>query len=456
MVIKGSVDSFKYVNDANHFGIFILNTSDIKEGSIAVTGNVFGISEGDYIEVTGNEVIHPVYGNQIKMTSYRAVQPTNTDAVIKYLASGALRGVGPKLAVRIFTTFGEKTLDILENEPERLAEVKGISENMARNIAVEYSMKKSMRNAMIFLQEYNISNSLAAKIYERYDEKMYQIVREHPYKIAEDITGVGFKTVDEIAGRVGIKDDFPERIEAGIQYALYTALEEGHTYLPKDLLKQRAGEMLHVSEDLVEEGIMNLALSNKVTVKNPDKIFLKYVYKDEAFCAGKLFKLKDAFFEKKESEEEKEIRNIKISRIIDSYSFELDDSQKEAIEDGISNGIFLLTGGPGTGKTTIIKALIEYFYDEKKDVVLAAPTGRAAKRMSEATGFEAKTLHRLLEAQAVIDDSEKTRFLKNENNLLEADVYIIDEMSMVDVFLFAAFLKAVPIGARIILVGDMN
>lgn len=456
MVIKGSVDSFKYVNDANHFGIFILNTSDIKEGSIAVTGNVFGISEGDYIEVTGNEVIHPVYGNQIKMTSYRAVQPTNTDAVIKYLASGALRGVGPKLAVRIFTTFGEKTLDILENEPERLAEVKGISENMARNIAVEYSMKKSMRNAMIFLQEYNISNSLAAKIYERYDEKMYQIVREHPYKIAEDITGVGFKTVDEIAGRVGIKDDFPERIEAGIQYALYTALEEGHTYLPKDLLKQRAGEMLHVSEDLVEEGIMNLALSNKVTVKNPDKIFLKYVYKDEAFCAGKLFKLKDAFFEKKESEEEKEIRDIKISRIIDSYSFELDDSQKEAIEDGISNGIFLLTGGPGTGKTTIIKALIEYFYDEKKDVVLAAPTGRAAKRMSEATGFEAKTLHRLLEAQAVIDDSEKTRFLKNENNLLEADVYIIDEMSMVDVFLFAAFLKAVPIGARIILVGDMN
>ena len=276
MVIKGSVDSFKYVNDANHFGIFILNTRDVKEGSIAVTGNVFGISEGDYIEVTGNEVVHPVYGNQIKMTSYRAVQPTNTDAVIKYLASGALRGVGPKLAVRIFTTFGEKTLDILENEPERLAEVKGISENMARNIAVEYSLKKSMRNAMIFLQEYNISNSLAAKIYERYDEKMYEIVREHPYKIAEDITGVGFKTVDEIAGRVGIKDDFPERIEAGIQYALYTALEEGHTYLPKDLLKSKAGELLHVSEDLVEEGIMNLALENRLTVKNPDKLFLHF------------------------------------------------------------------------------------------------------------------------------------------------------------------------------------
>ena len=210
MVIKGSVDSFKYVNDINHFGIFILNTSEVKDGSIAVTGNVFGLSEGDYIEVTGNEVIHPVYGKQIKMTSYRAVQPTDTDAVIKYLASGALKGIGPKMAVRIFTTFGVNTLDILEKEPERLAEVKGISDNMARNIAIEYASKKSMRDAMIFLQNYNISNHLAAKIYEKYDEKMYSIVREHPYKIAEDIYGVGFKTVDGIAREVGIKENDSE------------------------------------------------------------------------------------------------------------------------------------------------------------------------------------------------------------------------------------------------------
>ncbi len=456
MVVKGSVDSFKFINDANHFGIFILNTSDVPDGSIAVTGNVFGISEGDYIEVTGNEIVHPVYGNQIKMTSYRAVQPTNTDAVIKYLASGALRGVGPKLAVRIFTSFGEKTLDILENEPERLAEVKGISENMARNIAVEYSTKKNMRNAMMFLQEYNISNSLAAKIYEKYDEKLYSIIQDHPYRIAEDITGVGFKTVDEIAGRVGIKDDYPERVEAGIQYVLFLGLEEGHTYLPKELLKERAKEMLRVDEELIEDGIVRLALSNKITVKKPDKIFLKYVYRDEAFCASKLCELKNAFARKKETEEETICREEKINGIIERFSFELDDSQKEAIEDGINNGIFLLTGGPGTGKTTIIKALIEFFFEERKDVVLAAPTGRAAKRMSETTGFEAKTLHRLLEAQAVIDDSEKTRFIRNENNPLEADVYIIDEMSMVDVFLFAAFLKAVQTGSRVILVGDMN
>ena len=456
MVVKGSVDSFKYVNDINHFGIFILNTSEVEDGSIAVTGNVFGLSEGDYIEVTGNEVIHPVYGKQIKMTSYRAVQPTDTDAVIKYLASGALKGIGPKMAVRIFTAFGANTLDILEKEPERLAEVRGISDNMARNIAIEYASKKSMRDAMIFLQNYNISNNLAAKIYEKYDEKMYSVVREHPYKIAEDIFGVGFKTVDGIAREVGIKENDSERIMSGIQYTLTLALEEGHTYLPKDLLIEKAKEILEVSEDLIEENIGNLHISNKITIKKPDKVFLKYVYIDEAYCATKLKALKDAFAKTKESDSEKEYREDMIERIMGNYSFELDDSQKEAIHAGIENGIFLLTGGPGTGKTTIIKALIEYFFKDRRDVVLAAPTGRAAKRMSEATGFEAKTLHRLLEAKAIGDDSEKARFARNEANPLEADVYIIDEMSMVDVFLFAAFLKAVQVGSRVILVGDMN
>ncbi|MBO4784552.1 MAG: ATP-dependent RecD-like DNA helicase, partial [Lachnospiraceae bacterium] len=308
MVIKGSVDSFKYVNDINHFGIFILNTSEVKDGSIAVTGNVFGLSEGDYIEVTGSEVIHPVYGKQIKMTSYRAVQPTDTDAVIKYLASGALKGIGPKMAVRIFTTFGVNTLDILEKEPERLAEVKGISENMARNIAIEYASKKSMRDAMIFLQNYNISNHLAAKIYEKYDEKMYSIVREHPYKIAEDIYGVGFKTVDGIAREVGIKENDSERIMSGIQYTLTLALEEGHTYLPKDLLIDKAKEILGVSEDLIEENIGNLAISNRITIKKPDKVFLKYVYIDEAYCASKLKSLKDAFARTKETDAEREYR----------------------------------------------------------------------------------------------------------------------------------------------------
>ena len=456
MVIKGSVDSFKYINDSNHFGIFILNSSEAKDGSIAVTGNVFGISEGDFIEVTGNEVIHPIYGKQIKMISYRAVQPSDTDAVIKYLASGALKGIGPKMAVRIFIAFREKTLDILENEPERLAEVKGISENMARNIAEEYASKKSVRDAMIFLQNYNISNNLAAKIYEKYDEKMYSIVREHPYRIADDIYGVGFKTVDNIARQAGIKENDSERIMSGIQYTLSLALEEGHTYLPKNILIEKAKEILEVSEDLIEENISNLSISNKLTIKKPDKVFLKYVYMEESFSAGKLKSLKEAFARKKETAKEAVERENMIGEIISHYSFELDDSQKEAIYAGIENGIFLLTGGPGTGKTTIIKALIEYFFKDRRDVVLAAPTGRAAKRMSEATGFEAKTLHRLLEAQALGDDSEKGRFVRNEANPLEADVFIIDEMSMVDVFLFAAFLKAVQTGSRVILVGDMN
>ncbi len=456
MVLKGSVVSFKYVNETNHFGIFILNCSDFPDTNITVTGNVFGISEGDFIEVTGNEVIHPVYGGQIKMTSYRAIQPTDTDAVIKYLASGALKGVGPKLAARIFACFGEKTLDILENEPERLSEVKGISDNMARNIAVEYAGKKNMRNAMIFLQEYNISNSLAAKIYEKYQDKLYGIVREHPYKIAEDIYGVGFKTVDEIASSVGIKANSEERIEAGIQYVLLLATEEGHTYLPKELLIDRAFELLQVEKEQIEEGITGLCFSNKLMIKNPDKVFLKGVYKNEAYCAGKLKQLKDSFFESSGGEEEELWIKEKLDKIISGFGFELDDSQISAIEKGVNNGIFLLTGGPGTGKTTIIKALTEFFFDLGKDVVLAAPTGRAAKRMSETTGFEARTIHRLLEAKAVPEDREDTRFGRNEENLLEEEVFIIDEMSMVDVFLFASFLKAVKIGSRVIMVGDVN
>lgn len=456
MVLKGSVDSFKYVNETNRFGIFNFCTSDVSEGNIVVTGNVFGISEGDYIEVTGTEVDHPVYGKQIKMTSFKAVQPTDTDAVIKYLASGALRGVGPKLAMRIFAMFGEKTLDILENEPERLAEVKGISANMAQNIALEYYEKKNVRDAMIFLQGYNISNTLAAKIYDKYEEDIYTIVREHPYKMAEDIYGIGFKTVDEIASNVGIAKNSKERIEAGICYVLMNAMEEGHTYLPREILTETASEKLQVTGDLIDECLVDLNLSGKIKQVKPDKIFLKGVYLEEAYCASKLKKLKDAFTEVEETEEERELFEHDLKAIEDKYAFELDDSQKSAIDKGINNGIFLLTGGPGTGKTTIIKALIEFFYNAGCDVMLAAPTGRAAKRMKEATGYEAKTLHRLLEAGVVSDDRNKTRFARNEANQLDADVYIVDEMSMVDVFLFSAFLKAVPVGSRVIFVGDMN
>lgn len=456
MVIKGSVDSFKYINDTNHFGIFILNSSDAEDGSIAVTGNVFGLSEGDYIEVTGNMIEHPVYGNQIKMTSFRAVQPTDTEAVIKYLASGALKGVGPKLAMRIFAKFGEGTLNILENEPERLAEVKGISDNMARNIAIEYIEKKNVRDAMMFLQQYNISNNLAAKIYEFYEDKMYSVIKEHPYRIAEDIYGVGFKTVDDIARNAGIGNNSQERIQSGIQYVLTLALEEGHTYLPKNMLIDNSVSILGVERENVEEMLPYLSAEYKITIKDDSKVFLKYVYNEESYCARKLRKLKDAFVEVEETAEERELFERDLKAVEDKYEFELDVSQKEAIERGINNGIFLLTGGPGTGKTTIIRALIDFFYNAGLDVVLAAPTGRAAKRMKEATGYEAKTLHRLLEASAVVNDRDKMRFNKNENDQLDANVYIVDEMSMVDVFLFAAFLKAIPIGSRVILVGDMN
>lgn len=456
MVLKGSVGAFKYYSESNHFGIFVLDTDEVEEGNIVVKGNVFGISEGDYIEVTGEETDHPLYGHQIKMTSFKAVQPSDSDSVIKYLASGALRGIGPKMAIRIFTKFGEKTLDILENEPERLAEVKGISENIARNIAMEYASKKDIREAMMFMQKYNISNTMAAKIYERYKDKIYDIVTKHPYRIATDIQGIGFIKADEIAKNVGLAENDEERVDAGIKYCLLTAKEDGHTYLPKEELSDKAFTLLNVDREYIVDRISDMCLNNQLVIKKPDRVFLKTSYRAESYCAGKLKTLKDSFEEIIETEEDRDRFARKLEVLMSHYDFELDESQKDAIEKGINNGIFLLTGGPGTGKTTIIKALIEYFYDEDYDVVLCAPTGRAAKRMSEATGFEAKTLHRLLEAQTSREDSDKTAFMKNENNLLEADVFIIDEMSMVDIFLFEAFLKAVPIGSRVIFAGDAN
>lgn len=460
MNIKGYIDNFIFQNSENHYSVLSLVTEDLDEGEIVCTGILKGVEKGDYVELDGQITEHPNYGPQFKITGYKVIPPTDSISVERYLASGAIKGVGPALAVRIVKRFGDDTFRIMEEEPERLAEIKGISERKAREIAVQVAEKKDVRDAMLFLQEYGIGNSLAIRIYEKYGIAMYSILKENPYRLAEDIKGVGFKTADDIAIKMGMSGNSPERMEGGMLYCLQVASVEGHTYLPKHELLKRSAELLEVEMELLEIPFSNLVLENKVVVKATDeeeKVFLKYFYYAELVCAYKLQEIKDAYANTGITETEEEVCLKTITLIEKEQGAELDSLQRQAVLSAISNGVFILTGGPGTGKTTTIRTIIEYFVRKKCDVMLAAPTGRAAKRMEEATGYMAKTIHRLLEVSGAPEgEEERPRFNRNEYNPLEADVIIVDEMSMVDIYLFHALLMAITPGTRLIVAGDMN
>lgn len=456
MKIKGYIDNVIFQNSENYYGVFNLITEDFEEGEIVCTGVGKGMGKGDYVELEGSTTEHPNYGMQFKFHTYKVLPPEDSISVERYLASGAIKGIGPALAVRIVKKFGEDTFRIMEEEPERLAEVKGISENKAREIAVQMAEKKDIREAMIFLQEYGIGNSLAIRIYEYYGIAMYSILKENPYKLAEDVKGVGFKTADEIAVKMGMAYNSPERLESGLVYCLQEASTEGHVYLPKVELWRRAEEILGVEDAALEAPFMNLVVERKIVVKE-EKIFLNFFYYAELACAVKLNELMNAYQNVSLSPQEKETCLQTITSIEKEQKAELDELQREAVLSCLGNGIFILTGGPGTGKTTTIRTIIEYFVRQKCDVLLAAPTGRAAKRMEEATGYEARTIHRLLEVSGAPEgDEERPRFNRNEYNPLEADVIIVDEMSMVDIYLFHALLQAVSQGTRLIMAGDAN
>ena len=342
----------------------------------------------------------------------------------------------------------------MEEEPERLAEIKGISERKAREIAEQMAEKHDMRKAMIFLQKYGISTTTGVKIYQRYKEKMYQVIQENPYQMAEDIAGIGFKMADEIAARVGIHLDSDYRIKCGISYCLQQAATEGHIYLPKKILMDRAGELLGLLEEQMEKHLMDLAIERKVIIKEKEGNVIVYgsqYYFMELQIAKKLYDLNVS----------EEIAPEQIQKKIDAIEKKnhtvLDELQKKAVMEAVRTGVLILTGGPGTGKTTTINAMIDYFEMEGLEVMLAAPTGRAAKRMSEATGRSAQTIHRLLEVSAISDESqERGIFGKGEEDPIETDVLIIDEMSMVDIYLMKALLNAVMVGTRLILVGDIS
>lgn len=446
--VSGYVEHIIFQNSENGYTVMNL----VAEGEeVTCVGMCKGLTQGENICAQGEYVEHPVYGSQFKLSSYQTVAPKDSVSMERYLGSGAIKGVGAALAARIVKKFGDDTFRIIEEEPERLVQVKGISERKAREIAVQMEEKKDLREALVYLQQFGISNALAVKIYDTYGMNMYGILKENPYKLAEDINGVGFKIADDIASRIGIHTDSDYRIRSGLLYTLLQAVGEGHCYLPMNMLLNRAHALLGVEEEDIRPQVDNLMMDRKVVIKG-DAVFASSYYYAELNCARMLHELNIPM-----TDLETAIPG-KIEKLAVGLQMELDELQQQAVLESIKNGLFILSGGPGTGKTTTINMMIRYFEAEGLDIFLAAPTGRAAKRMTEATGFEARTIHRLLELNGALSDEEsrKIRFERNEENPLEADVVIIDEMSMVDLTLFQALLKAVAPGTRLILVGDVN
>ena len=446
--LAGYVEHIIYRNADN--GYTVLNLVSGEE-EITCVGIFSAIAEGENIEASGDYTDHPTYGKQFKVESFEEKAPEDEEAIERYLGSGAIRGIGLALAARIVRRFKVDTFRIIEEEPERLAEVKGISERKAMEIADQVNEKRDLRQAMIFLQQYGITMNLAVKVYQQYGQEVYGIIRENPYRLADDIEGVGFRTADEIAVRVGIRMDSDFRIRSGILYVLLQASTEGHTYLPEEELTRRTGQLLEVGEEQIEKQYMDLAIERKIIMKqgeNQTQIYAASFYYMEANTATMLKQL-NVSYEVPDLEIEERVR-----RIEKQTGMELDEYQMTAVKEAVRNGLLIITGGPGTGKTTTINTIIKYFEMEGLDIFLAAPTGRAAKRMSETTGFEARTIHRMLELNGGVDGA--AGFERNEQNPLETDVVIIDEMSMVDISLMHALLKAVAVGTRLILVGDVN
>jgi exodeoxyribonuclease V alpha subunit len=455
--LEGYVEHIIFRNTENGYTVFELYQ---KPENICCVGILPNVNEGEYLELEGEYTFHNVYGEQFKISRFNAKIPKEQKALEKYLGSGAIRGIGAKLAERILERFGEDTLRILEEEPERLAEIKGISRRMARDIAVQMEEKSQMQNEMIFLTQYGISLNLCQKIRQKYHDRIYDIMQYNPYKLAEDISGIGFKTADMIAARAGIKKDSPFRIKSGYLYVLGCALGEGSIYLPKNVLDQRTSELLELEPSELENCFTDLIVEKRLIAKQAgedrygNKIVNVYTYQNyylELSVAAKLRQLNvvkeyGGFF-----------GDGMIGMVEEESGLSLDEMQREAVECATRHGILILTGGPGTGKTTTINIMIRFFKMNDEKVLLAAPTGRAAKRMQEATGYEASTIHRMLEQYGDPEDpSEKVRFGRNIDKPLDADVIIIDETSMVDIFLMNALLNAVVPGTRLIFVGDVN
>lgn len=462
---KGYVNKIVYRNEDNGYTVFEL---ELDGDELTCVGNVPYVTEGEFVEVTGEYTEHSVYGQQLKVETCEDIPPEDEKSVERYLASGAIKGIGAALASRIVRRFKADTLRIIEQEPERLAEIKGISRRMAVEISDNVTAKRDMRNAMMFLQDYGISMALSAKIYNQYGASVYTIMKENPYRLADDIAGVGFRIADEIARKAGIEADSDFRIKSGIMYTLLQATGSGHIYLPQGELLEQLNTLLDTEIKDIDRHLSDLSMDKKIVVKqqlqeneaSTDAGDGEYQAERLVYGASYYYMEMSVAYALKALDARESIDKHKIAdrirRIEQAEKIELDDRQRDAVMQAISSGLLVITGGPGTGKTTTINTIIRYFEGEGMEIRLAAPTGRAAKRMTEATGCEAQTIHRMLELSGAPEDDRSASFLRNEENPIDADVIIIDEMSMVDIFLMNSLLKAVTPGTRLILVGDVN
>ena len=453
--VTGYIDHIIFRNEDNGYTVMVLK--GVKdEDELTCVGTFPVITQGASIEAEGNFIQHPVYGKQFQAVRLTEKMPEDAMAMERYLGSGAIKGIGAALAGRIVRHFGSDTLRIVEEEPERLAEIKGISEKKAHEIAIQIAEKSEMRKVMMFLQKYGISLNLGAKIYQKYGDSVYSVLQENPYRLADDISGVGFKIADEIAYRIGIHTDSDYRIKSGLSYTLLQAGGEGHVYLPKEELFKRAEQLLGVDASYMEKHLVDLSMERKIIQKEEKGQVLVYPAQYYYLELNTARMLRELDIDCPEDEERVERR---ISQIQKETGTVLDEMQEKAVKEAAGHGLLVLTGGPGTGKTTTINAIIRFFESEGAELRLAAPTGRAAKRMTEATGYEAQTIHRMLELTGMPEDDREgqpVHFERNAENPLEADVIIIDEMSMVDIHLMHSLLMAVTAGTRLILVGDEN
>lgn len=447
--IEGNVSHIVFRSEET--GYTVCSITD-KGEEFTLVGSFSHISVSEKIKAKGRWKEHPIYGKQFSVEEYQLEVPDNLFGIEQYLASGAIKGIGKAIAARIVKKFKEDSLRIMEEEPERLAEIHGISMQKAMDIATNLSGQREQQDIFLLLQGYGISLNLSYKIYQHFQGETLRVLQENPYRIAEELEGVGFKKCDELAKKVGVEKESPFRMRAGINYTLLQGEWHGHCYLPFSILKREAERILEMPLKDLEEQLLELQLQGKVKIKG-ENVYRAGTYYREMRVASRLLQLNV-------EEEEAHVDSWEkaIDTLLDREKITLDPLQRKAVSLAASSGVLVITGGPGTGKTTTIKTILQLFTGQGKSIALAAPTGRAAKRMGEATDYPAKTLHRLLEYMGREDQEQEDRdfslFQRNEENPLEYDVLIVDEMSMVDLYLMDALLRAVPVGCRLILVGD--
>ena len=456
--ITGEVEDIIYRNKDNGYTVFSLTTED---DEVTCVGVVPQIHSGEALEIHGSWAMHPLYGRQVQVRYYEKSMPTTTAGMEKYLSSGMIKGIGAKTAKRIVERFGEATFYVIEEKPDLLTEIKGISYDKAQKISEAFCEQHELRRAMMFLQGYDISPAYAMKIYKKYKARTFEIVKNNPYRLADEVLGIGFKMADKMAVGAGIAADDPNRVKAAVKYVLNTAAANGDCYLPKERLIAQAVDLLQLHPLAIENAIRELQVNSQLLqekLNGEDCVYLNYYFYAEMSVAKRLLELSADY-----DAPNMESIATEIARVEKETGVVLAEEQRAAVAEALSCGVLIITGGPGTGKTTTINTILRILKKEDMDVVLAAPTGRAAKRMTEATSCEAQTIHRLLEVSGNPEDDDKrdnvgfgNGFGRNAENPLESDVIIIDEMSMVDLPLMKALLDAIMPGTRLIMVGDGN